>query len=43
VSEVLVQVTAPEQAASSAPIVLGARFLADLAELTGYAGHDFDK
>jgi hypothetical protein len=43
VSEVLVQVTAPEQAArlGTDPIVLGARFLADLAELPGYAGHDF--
>jgi hypothetical protein len=41
VSEVLVQLTAPEQAASSAPIVFGARFLTDLAELPGYAGHDF--
>jgi hypothetical protein len=43
VSGVLVQVTAPEQAArlGTDPIVLDARFLADLAELPGYAGHDF--
>jgi|SoimicmetaTmtLMB_FD_contig_61_891187_length_539_multi_2_in_0_out_0_1 DNA-directed RNA polymerase subunit RPC12/RpoP len=37
------KVTAPEQAArlGTDPIVLDARFLADLAELPGYAGHDF--
>jgi hypothetical protein len=36
-------VTTPEQAArlGTDPIVLDARFLADLAELPGYAGHDF--
>jgi hypothetical protein len=36
-------VTAPEQAArlGTDPIVLDAGFLADLAELPGYAGHDF--
>jgi hypothetical protein len=36
-------VTALEQAArlGTDPIVLDAGFLADLAELPGYAGHDF--